>query len=53
MRILFTFIGGAGHFEPRIPIARAAEAAGHTVAVAGSGNLSSSRRPNSSRAAFW
>jgi UDP:flavonoid glycosyltransferase YjiC (YdhE family) len=39
MRILFTFIGGRGHFDPLIPIARAAEAAGHTVAVAGSGNL--------------
>ncbi|MGY0234433.1 glycosyltransferase [Longispora urticae] len=37
MRILFTFIGGSGHFHPLVPIARAAEAAGHTVAVAGSG----------------
>jgi UDP:flavonoid glycosyltransferase YjiC (YdhE family) len=34
MRILFTFEGGAGHFNPLVPIARAAEAAGHTVAVA-------------------
>ena len=32
MRILFTFIGGNGHFVPLIPIARAAEAAGHAVA---------------------
>lgn len=32
MRILFTFIGGAGHFEPLVPIARAVAAAGHTVA---------------------
>ncbi|QMU76339.1 glycosyltransferase family 1 protein [Streptacidiphilus sp. PB12-B1b] len=39
MRILFTFIGGSGHFHPLVPIARAAEAAGHTVAVAGGGNL--------------
>jgi UDP:flavonoid glycosyltransferase YjiC (YdhE family) len=32
MRILFTFVGGYGHFEPLVPIARAAEAAGHAVA---------------------
>ena len=32
MRILFTFIGGNGHFEPLVPIARAAAAVGHTVA---------------------
>ncbi len=32
MRILFTFIGGNGHFEPLVPIAHAAKAAGHTVA---------------------
>ncbi|HXT34864.1 MAG TPA: glycosyltransferase, partial [Chloroflexota bacterium] len=35
MRILFAFAGGSGHFNPLIPIARAAEAAGHTVAFAG------------------
>ena len=35
MRILFTFAGGNGHFEPLIPVARAAEAAGHTIAFAG------------------
>lgn len=35
MRILFTFAGGNGHFEPLIPIARAAETAGHIVAFAG------------------
>jgi UDP:flavonoid glycosyltransferase YjiC (YdhE family) len=34
VRILFTFIGGRGHFEPLAPIARAAAAAGHTVAFA-------------------
>jgi UDP:flavonoid glycosyltransferase YjiC (YdhE family) len=39
VRILFSFIGGIGHFHPLIPVARAAQAAGHTVAVAGSGNL--------------
>src|SRR4051812_41852227 len=39
MRILFTFIGGLGHFHPLIPVARAAAAAGHEVAVAGSGGL--------------
>jgi UDP:flavonoid glycosyltransferase YjiC (YdhE family) len=32
VRILFSFIGGNGHFEPLVPIARAAAAAGHTVA---------------------
>ena len=39
MRILFTFIGGLGHFHPLAPVARAAAAAGHEVAVAGSGRL--------------
>ena len=39
MRILFTFAGGYGHFEPLIPIARAAAHAGHTVAVAGRASL--------------
>lgn len=37
MRILFTFVGGSGHLRPLIPVARAAQAAGHTVAVAGAG----------------
>lgn len=32
MRILFTFVGGNGHFQPVVPIAHAAEAAGHAVA---------------------
>ena len=32
MRILFTFVAGHGHFEPLVPIARAARAAGHSVA---------------------
>lgn len=35
MRILFTFAGGHGHLEPLVPLARAAAAAGHTVAFAG------------------
>lgn len=35
MRILFTFAGGSGHFEPLVPIARAAQAAGHVVAFVG------------------
>jgi len=35
VRILFTFAGGSGHLEPLLPIARAAEAAGHAVAFAG------------------
>ena len=38
MRVLFTFVGGRGHFEPLAPIARAAAAAGHEVAFA-SGSL--------------
>lgn len=37
MRILFTFIGGVGHFHPLVPVARAAAAAGHEVAFACSG----------------
>lgn len=39
MRILFTFIGGNGHFQPLVPIAQSAVAAGHTVAVAGGGSM--------------
>ncbi len=35
MRILFSFVGGSGHFEPLAPIARACAAAGHSVAFAG------------------
>lgn len=34
MRVLFTFIGGLGHFRPLVPFASAVAAAGHTVAVA-------------------
>ncbi len=39
MRLLFTFIGGLGHYQPLVAVARAAQRSGHTVAVAGSGNL--------------
>jgi UDP:flavonoid glycosyltransferase YjiC (YdhE family) len=34
VRILFAFTGGRGHLEPLVPIARAAAAAGHTLAFA-------------------
>jgi UDP:flavonoid glycosyltransferase YjiC (YdhE family) len=32
VRVLFTFIGGAGHFDPLVPVARAMREAGHEVA---------------------
>ena len=35
MRALFTFVGGTGHAEPMVPVARALQHAGHTVAFAG------------------
>ena len=35
MRILVAFAGGAGHFEPLVPLARAAAAAGHDIMVTG------------------
>jgi UDP:flavonoid glycosyltransferase YjiC (YdhE family) len=35
VRVLFSFVGGSGHFEPLVPVARAAAAAGHQVAVTG------------------
>lgn len=34
VRLLFAFTGGRGHVEPLVPVARAATAAGHTVAFA-------------------
>jgi UDP:flavonoid glycosyltransferase YjiC (YdhE family) len=37
--MLFTFVGGRGHLDPLIPIAHAAKAAGHEVAIAGGGRL--------------
>ena len=39
VRILFTFVGGAGHFVPLVPIARAAVAAGHAVAFTCGGGM--------------
>lgn len=39
MRLLVTFVGGLGHLAPLLPLARAARAAGHEVAIAGSGGL--------------
>lgn len=35
MRLLFTFAGGRGHLDPLVPLAQAAQAAGHTVAFVG------------------
>jgi UDP:flavonoid glycosyltransferase YjiC (YdhE family) len=35
MPFLFSFAGGSGHFEPLLPLDRAAGTAGHTVAFAG------------------
>lgn len=48
MRILFTTISGSGHFHPLVPIARAAAAAGHEVAVA----CAASFVPTAERAGF-
>ena len=39
MRILFPFAGGQGHLDPLVPLARAAAAAGHDVAVTGRAEL--------------
>lgn len=39
MRVLITFVGGFGHLAPLLPVARAARALGHDVAIAGSGGL--------------
>jgi UDP:flavonoid glycosyltransferase YjiC (YdhE family) len=39
VRILFSFVGGSGHFEPLVPIARAASVAGHTVAFTGEASM--------------
>jgi UDP:flavonoid glycosyltransferase YjiC (YdhE family) len=38
--MMFTFAGGSGHFEPLVPLARAALAAGHGVAFSGEPALS-------------
>jgi len=34
MRIMFSFVGGNGHFQPLVPIADAVKSAGHTLVVA-------------------
>ena len=39
MRLLFAFAGGQGHFDPLVPLARAAAAAGHEVAVTGRADM--------------
>lgn len=39
MRMLFSFVGNLGHFNPLVGIARAAEQAGHIVAVACGGAM--------------
>ncbi|MFD9738558.1 glycosyltransferase [Umezawaea sp. NPDC059074] len=36
MRVLFSFVGGNGHFQPMVPVARAVADAGHVVACTGS-----------------
>ncbi len=38
MRILFAFVEGVGHYNPLVPLARAAQRAGHTVAFAANPN---------------
>jgi len=38
-RMLFTFAGGTGHFLPLVPLARAAEEAGHLVAFGGQAGM--------------
>ena len=39
MRVLLTFVGGAGHLDPLLPLARArGRRRATTVAIAGSGN---------------
>ena len=39
MRLLFTSTAGTGHFHPLVPLAHAAAAAGHEVAIAASPSL--------------
>ncbi len=39
LRILFAFVGGRGHLGPLLPIAGAAAAVGHTVAITGRPDL--------------
>jgi UDP:flavonoid glycosyltransferase YjiC (YdhE family) len=42
LRILFAFVGGRGHFDPLVPIARAAGVAGHAVAFCVSPSMAES-----------
>lgn len=42
MRILFSFVGGSGHFLPLVPIAYAAKNAAHTVIFAAHASMRSS-----------
>jgi len=44
VRFLFTFAGGSGHAEPLVPLARAAQAAGHTAAFEGATSAVNSLR---------
>ncbi|PRY34797.1 glycosyltransferase [Umezawaea tangerina] len=39
MRVLFSFVGGNGHFQPMVPVAQAVRAAGHTVACTGAPSM--------------
>ena len=39
MRVLFSFVGGEGHLQPLLPIARAAAARGHAVTVTGAASV--------------
>jgi UDP:flavonoid glycosyltransferase YjiC (YdhE family) len=39
MRVLFSFVGGNGHFQPMVPVARAVAAAGHVVACTGEASM--------------
>lgn len=41
VRLLCSFVGGEGHLQPLLPVARAVRAAGHTVAVAGAPAMAS------------
>ena len=39
VRLLFSFAGGHGHFEPMVPLARAAAAGGHEIAATGRADM--------------
>ena len=44
VRLLFSFVGGQGHLEPLLPIARAASDAGHDVSFASRPSMVPDRR---------